>query len=210
MNTSCLIETHYLPSLEYFCTILDFDQLIIEKHEHYVKQSFRNRCYINTANGVEMLVIPLAAKHGKIPVKDVRIDNSKRWQNNHWRALQSAYANTPFFEHYADDLGKIIHSNQRFVYDLNLVLLSFCLRSLKLNTSISETVSYEKYVDKEIYDLRSVMTPKQHYSGRPFYKPVPYTRVFGSAFAENLSFVDLLFCEGPSALAILKASKKKI
>lgn len=209
-STACLIEPHYLPSLEYFCTLLRFDKLILEKNEHYIKQSFRNRCYINTANGVEMLVVPLSEKHGKIPLKDIRIDYTKKWQNNHWRGIQSAYAKAPFFEHYSDALKQIIFSDHQFLYDLNLALLSFCLRSMNLEKEISETVSYEKIFGGDIYDLRSAITPKERYSGRPYYKPMAYYQVFGSAFAENLSFVDLLFSMGPGSLAILRASQKEI
>lgn len=210
MKTTCLIEPHYLPSLEFFCALLHFDKLIIEKNEHYVKQSFRNRCYINTANGVEMLVVPLSEKHGKVPLKDIRIDYSKKWQNNHWRGIQSAYAKAPFFEHYSESLRKIIFSDHPLLADLNLALLSFCLRSMNIEMKVSETVSYEKSVGEDFYDLRSSITPKEAYSERPYYKPVPYYQVFGSAFAENLSFVDLLFSEGPRSLAILKASQKEI
>jgi hypothetical protein len=63
---------------------------------------------------------------------------------------------------------------------------------------------------EDIYDLRSAITPKEPCSDRPYYKPVPYYQVFGSAFAENLSLVDLLFSEGPGSLAILKDSRKEI
>ncbi len=210
MKTTCLIEPHYLPSLEYFCALLYFDKLILEKNEHYIKQSFRNRCYINTANGVEMLVVPLSEKHGKVPLRDIRIDYTKKWQNNHWRGIQSAYTKAPFFEHYSDALRDIIFSDHHFLHDLNLALLSFCLRNMNLEKEVSETVSYEKSLIEDIYDLRSSITPKEAYSERPYYQPVPYHQVFGSAFAENLSFVDLLFSEGPGSLAILKASQKEI
>ena len=203
-----LIEPHYLPSLEYFSALLPFEKIILEQHEHYVKQSFRNRCYINTAQGPGMLVVPLTEKHGKVLFKDVRIDYSLKWQNNHWRAIQSAYAKAPFFEHYRDELSKLIHLQVSFLFDLDRVLLSFCLRSLGLEKELSETVSYDKEVGPEISDLRSQITPKRPYSGRPFYQPKPYHQVFGNAFAGNLSLIDLLFCEGPQALTTLKASRK--
>ena len=70
---SALVELQYLPSLEYFCALQQFDAIELEGWEHYVKQSYRNRCYINTAQGVEMLIVPLTAKHGKTLIKDVRI-----------------------------------------------------------------------------------------------------------------------------------------
>lgn len=204
-----LIEPHYLPSLEYFSALLPFEKIILEKQEHYVKQSYRNRCYINTVNGPVMLVVPLTEKRGKVPFQDVRIDQSVKWQNNHWRSIQSAYAKAPFFEHYLDDLKKVIYGNHFFLLDLDHHLLSFCLRSLGLEKELSETVSYEKEVGGEISDLRSQITPKKPFSGRSYYQPQPYHQVFGNAFASNLSLIDLLFCEGPRALTLLKASRKE-
>jgi WbqC-like protein family len=204
-----LIEPHYLPSLEYFCVLLPLDKIVLEQHEHYVKQSFRNRCHINTTQGRVMLVVPLTQKHGKVQLKDIRIDNSLKWQNNHWRTIQSAYARSPFFEHYRDELNKILFGNDTYLFDLDRNLLSFCLRNLGLEKAISETVAYEKEPNSEISDLRSQITSKKPPSDRSFYQPRPYHQVFGNAFAGNLSVIDLLFCEGPGALTILKASEKK-
>jgi WbqC-like protein family len=204
-----LIELHYLPSLEYFCTLLQFDEIQLEKHEHYVKQSYRNRCHINTAHGIDMLVIPLTAKHGKTVIRDIRIDYSKKWQNNHWRTIESAYRKAPYFEYYSDDLRSILYSNKDFLFDLNLEFLSFCLKSLRFNPTLSVSVSYEKEPTSTVFDLRSQINPKNPVSERNFYKPVSYYQVFGSGFVENLSLIDLLFCEGPRAASLLLASQKE-
>jgi hypothetical protein len=79
------IEAHYLPSLEFFCAIRDFDVLRLEVSEHFVKQSYRSRCNVLTAQGGQMLSIPLTAKHGKVPLRDVQLDYNPKWQTNHWR-----------------------------------------------------------------------------------------------------------------------------
>ena len=203
---TALIELHFLPSLEYFCALQKFDQIVLEKHEHYVKQSYRSRCYINTSNGIRMLTVPLTEKSGKVFIKDVRIDYSTKWQNNQWRSLQSAYQNAPFFEHYEEELHKLIYTGYQFLFDLNLSLLSFCLKSLKSELKLSESVAYEKTPDPSIHDLRSVILAKKAYSGRSFYEPTPYQQVFGNMFVPNLSLIDLLFCEGPNAGRLIKAS----
>jgi len=205
-----LIEPHYLPCLEYFCALLPFDKLVLEKHEHYVKQGFRNRCHINTAQGPIRLVVPLTAKHHHAPFKDIRIDYRGKWQNNHWRSIQSAYAKAPFFEHYATELRTVLYRDFDFIFDLNLAVLSFCLNSLGLRKELSETKDYEREVDLQICDLRSQITSKKPYSSRAIYQPQPYHQVFGNAFASNLSLIDLLFCEGPMALSTLKASRREI
>lgn len=204
---TALIEPHFLPSLEYFCALQKFDHVILEKQEHYIKQSYRNRCYINTSNGVGMLTVPLTEKSGKVYLKDVRLDYSTKWQNNQWRTLQSAYKNAPFFEHYEGDLHKLIYKDYQFLFDLNLSLLSFCLTSLKWNLRLSESVAYEKTPESTIKDLRSLIQAKKAYSLRSYYKPAPYHQVFGNKFVPNLSLIDLLFCEGPNAGRLIRASQ---
>lgn len=207
-SASLLIDLHFLPSLEYFCALANYDEIVLEKHEHYVKQSYRNRCYVNTTQGVEMLTVPLTNKHGKVPYGDVMIDYSTRWQNVFWRTIESAYRNSPYFEHYADDLHKIIYSNKISIFDLNLELLSFCLVSLKWSQHLSVTSRYEKLVEKPFSDMRSTITTRNTYIVREFYRPTPYYQVFGNGFEENLSVLDLLFCTGPDAGRILGAMNK--
>ena len=207
---SALIELHYLPSIEYFCAIQQYNTIILEKHEHFIKQSFRNRCYILTSQGKSMLTVPLTDKHGKVLISDVRIQQTTRWQTTQWRSLVSAYAKAPYFEHYRDALEKIIFSKANFLYDLNFSLLSFCLQSLGIKIALSESVAYEKNVDLSISDLRSQINAKKDHSSRPFYRPVPYLQVFGNTFVENLSVIDLLVSEGPHSHRHLKASGKGI
>jgi hypothetical protein len=202
-----LIEPHYLPSLEYFCALLPFPKVILETSEFYVKQSDRNRCHVNTANGRGILAVPLEAPHGKVPFKDIRVERGARWRNNHWRTIQSAYAKAPFFEHYGPELKEVLYQDDVFLCDLSRGMLSFCLRNLGLKTEISESLVYEKEVGPEIFDLRAQITSKKPSSSRSIYQPVPYYQVFGSPFVSNLSLIDLLFCEGPNSLAILRASR---
>lgn len=204
--TKAIIEPHYLPCLEYFCALLKFDEVILEKHEHFIKQTFRNRCYINTAHGPERLTVPLSGRHGKIPYKDVRIDHAKNWQNQQWRTLESAYRNAPYFEHFEGELSRILYTRFEFLFDLNLSLLSFCLQSLGVNPRLGETVTYEKACTPQTFDLRSLIIPGKPYSNRGFYCPQPYYQVFGRTFVPNLSVIDLLCCEGPNSKAILLAS----
>ncbi|MDZ4785535.1 MAG: WbqC family protein [bacterium] len=208
-SKTALIELHYLPSLEYFSALLNFESIQLEQHEHYVKQSYRNRCYINTARGIEMLTVPLTNKHGKVAIKDVKIDNSLKWQSNHWRTIESAYRKAPYFEYYADELKKIIYSNYVHLFDLSFDLLSFCLKNIAFNPKLSVSVAYDKSLGSRYHDLRSVIQAKIPYSGRSYYLPISYYQVFGNQFAPNLSLIDILFCEGPRTGSLLLASRNK-
>ncbi len=206
MNKSILIEPHFLPSLEYFCAALPFEEIILESWEHFPKQTYRNRCYINTANGVKILTVPLQERQGKILMKDVKIETGKQWRNSHWRTIESAYRKAPFFDYYFGELKSILFKEHAYLIDLNHDLLSFCLRNAGVQKKISASVAYEKKGEENKTDLRSVINDKKPFALRNLYKPWPYHQVFGNDFAPNLSFVDLLFCEGPGSLSTLKAS----
>lgn len=209
-HMECLIESHFLPSIEYFCALQRFDSVILEKYEHYNKQSYRNRCYILTAQGTERLSIPVKAAHQKILITEVQVDYSIRWQTNLLRTIESAYAKAPFYEHYADDLKKEILFGHPYLFDLNTRLLSMCLQWLKWNLPLSESVSYQKDPGNRIIDLRDVISAKSNFGTRNFYRPHPYHQVFGNNFAPCLSIADLVFCAGPEAASVLAASQKKI
>ncbi|HRI78412.1 MAG TPA: WbqC family protein [Cyclobacteriaceae bacterium] len=205
-----LIESHFLPSLEFFCAILPCEKIILEKHEHFIKQSYRNRCFVLAANGVERLTVPVTEKHGKVLITRAKIDYGFRWQVNFWRTLESAYHNAPFFEHYCDDLKKEIFCHHTYLYDLNFRLLSLCLGWLKWEKSIAETVRYEKEILQPVQDMRGRISAKKDFLQREVYQPHTYQQVFGKAFVPNLSIIDLVFCEGPHAAAVLIASQKKL
>lgn len=210
MSQPILIDLHFLPSIEYFCALRSAEQIWIERSEHFVKQSYRNRCYIKTSQGVQMLNVPLINKSGRTKIDDIRIDNSLRWKNQFWRTMESGYRNSPYFEHYGDKLKEIIYSGKTFLVDLNVELLSMCLSYLKWEKQLSFTTTYNKLAGDTFFDLRSVISTRETWPQRQIYQPVSYQQVFGNSFDENLSLVDLLFCVGPQAREIVASSGKSI
>jgi hypothetical protein len=202
-----LIEAHYLPSIAYFAALQQASEIVLEKHEYYVKQSYRNRCHIVSARGRETLIVPLTSKHGKVYINEVRIDYNQKWLNNHWRAIRSAYGKAPFFEHYADELERQLLRRQTFLYDLTHDMLSMCLRWLKWDAVIKESEKFEKTPSASVFDLRSALNAKDETNLSQFYLPVTYRQVFGNTFVANASVIDLIFCTGgPEASRIIRAS----
>ena len=206
---TALIELHYLPSLAYFSAIHDYEYIIVEKYEHYEKQSFRNRCYVKGPHQIEKLIIPVTHKHGKARLIEVKPDYSQKWLNNHWRTIQSGYGKAPFFEYYAPELHEVLFKKASSLFDLNLQLMTLCLKWLKLKVAISETSVFEPMPAEGIIDLRGLLNLKKEDSCNRFYKSVEYRQVFGSKFVPNLSLIDLMFCQGPGAWDIIQSSAVK-
>ncbi|GAB2618884.1 WbqC family protein [Emticicia sediminis] len=204
---SVLIELQYLPSIEFFSCLQSFSEIIIESNENYVKQSYRNRCYILGSNKTEMLVVPVIDGNKKILIKDIRIDYSQRWDVNHWRTMSAAYGKSPFYEFYSDYFKDIYNKKHSFLWDLNFEILTMCLKLLRVNKTIRQAQSYEKEVNSTVFDARNLINPKNDTIHSQFYQPSPYQQNFGNEFVPNLSIIDLLFCRGNQASEILKKSK---
>jgi hypothetical protein len=206
---TAIIELHYLPCIAYFSALASFERIVVEKYEHYEKQTYRNRCYIKGPHQVEALTIPVTGKHQKPLVRDVRVDYSQKWLNNHLRTIQTGYGKAPYFEYFIQDLHDILLRKPVFLYDLNLALMTMCLKWLKRDVVLEETQEYVKEPSAGVTDLRGVINPKKEEACNRFYKSTEYQQVFGSMFVPNLSLMDLIFNQGPGAWAVVKASAVK-
>ena len=197
------IDLQYLPSLEYFCALLTHDEIKIEAYEYFEKQSYRNRCKIQTTNKIDTLTVPVKNGNSKVLIRDLRIDYHQDWTRRHWGAIYSAYGKSPFFEFYSDYFKTLIEKKPDFLFDLNLDLLTICLKLLRLEKTIIFTENYGKDVEN---DFRGQIHPKRSFSKNHVYKPIIYRQNFGNEFEPNLSILDLLFCQGNQALKILQES----
>jgi len=204
---SILLSTAYFPPVSCFALIKNADKILIEKEENYIKQTYRNRCRILTANGPEYLTVPvLSASFRKTPVKDVRIDYSKRWQQIHIRAFTSAYRSSAFFEFFFDPVEKLINSKETFLLDFNMKSLETVLKALKLAIPAYFTEAFQS-VTGRADDFRYSISPKKETPG--FFSPREYFQVFSNkfGFVPDLSILDLIFNAGPDSAEYLEVNR---
>lgn len=199
-----LIDLQYLPNTLYFSLLSKADKVILEKHENFVKQTYRNRTHILTPQGIDVLSVPLLGSQKKIPVSDIEIDYNQKWLNRHWRAIRSAYGKAPFFIHYSELFERQLYANHQTLFELNHNLLTLCLKFLDISTPIYFSEDYQKTPSKPIIDLRSAVHPKKTFASLPGFVFTPYQQVFGKGFVEGLSVLDLLFSEGPNSGSIIR------
>ncbi len=222
--TTALLQTTYFGPVQWYQKLKRYDHCVIEQYDSYQKQTYRNRCVIATANGLQALTVPVEVGGKKEEVREVRISDHNQWRRVHWNALQSAYSESPFFEYYADDIRPFFEQKYEFLIDFNEAIRQKMCELIDIEASVSYSSgfmvhgsgfkvhgsgfmvhgSWFRVQGSGFKDFREVIHAK-HPQDDPDFQPRSYWQVFQHryGFQPNLSILDLLFCMGPESVFYL-------
>jgi len=200
---SLLLPT-YFPSISHFAVMAQSENITFEMEDNFQKQTNRNRTYIYSPNGIQLLNIPV--KHSKTShqkTKDVLIENEFDWQKQHFKSLEAAYRSSPFFEFFEDEIIPVFEKKHTFLMDLNMEVLGITFKCLRMKLEFDNTSEYFHEIEN-ILDFRHLANGKKDINS--FER---YPQVFDDkhGFINNLSVLDLLFNEGKFAMDYLKSQK---
>ena len=196
-----LIHPTYFPSISHFVAMAKADAVTFEMEDNFQKQTNRNRMYIYSPNGIQLLNIPIKhSKEVRQKTKDVRLETAFDWQKQHFKSLEAAYRTSPFFEYYEDAITPIFTKKHTFLMDLNFETIEIVKKCLGLTFEENKTIEYFHEVPN-FDDYRILANGKK--DNATFEE---YTQVFEEkhGYLNNLSILDLLFNEGRYALEYLK------
>lgn len=207
--TTGIFSTAYFAPIHYYWHLNRMEDVVMEAHEHYVKQTWRNRCTIATANGPMTLSLPIEAgprSEVEGDIRDIRLSNHGNWQHLHWNSIESAYRSSPFFEYYQDELRPFFERKTAFLFDFNEEIRETLCGILEIQPKVRFSTEYlnEHSIPEGWLDFRSRIHPKKELQETGF-QPTPYYQVFDRKFGflPNLSILDLAFNMGPEALLYL-------
>ena len=185
-----VFPTSYFGNMSYYCSILNYDKVVIEAKENFIKQTYRNRCEILTGNGLQQLSIPVIRKSGsKTSIDEIEISNDTDWRKNHWKAIETAYSNSPYFDHYGIEVKELIYFNESNLLKFNENIHVRICKWLGIDTSFSFSEEYLLTNTTNRYNFEINQNLKN------------YIQVFENtgSFTSNLSIIDAVFCLGPMA-----------
>ncbi len=195
----------YNGPVQYFARLVKEKEIILEQYDSYAKQTYRNRCNIIGANGLLTLSVPVKRVKGtKSLLSEVRVDYHLPWNKIHWKSLVAAYASSPFFDFFRDDLVSFYEHRFEYLVDLNTGLLEKTLQLMGIQIPVRKSERFQAITsdDDPRYFIHPKLDPKE---ADPRFSPVVYHQVFEEihGFQPNLSILDLLFNEGPGSLSVL-------
>ena len=201
--STALLQTTYFGPIQWYQKLYRYDHCLIEQYDSYQKQTYRNRCVIATANGLQALTMPVEGTGEKCLVKDLRISDHNNWRRIHWNALMSAYSESPFFDYYADDIHPFFEKRYDFLIDFNEAIRQKVCELMDIHPNVSYTSDF-RHQTSDIVDFREVINAKHPQADADF-QPQRYWQVFEGkhGFQANLSVLDLLFNTGPESIFYL-------
>ena len=147
-----LLSSTYFGPIQWYQKLNRYDECLIERHESFIKQTYRNRMLIPTTNGPLALTIP-TNHNTSLAMKDIRISDHANWRHVHWNALLSAYGESPFFEYYQDDIRPFYEKKYEFLFDFNMEITEKMIELLDIRPKISVT---SEYIQNEELKVKSI------------------------------------------------------
>ncbi len=174
-------------------------ELPVWTHAPVAKRSRQNYTLLNGANSLQRMTVPTDRRSRRAYYDSVLVNYGRPWQRTHLHAYPTIYHNSPYFEHYWPELEPLLSASPERLIDYGLPLAKWIAKQLRPEAPLRlmETVDQPDY---RHWALTAHCAPEG-------FAPPDYYHLF-THDEQNVSVLDLLFCEGPQSRLILSAADR--
>ena len=217
MTTATIRTPIYLPWIPFMKQLEKSDYYVIADETQFnKKETFSTKNYIDYHGSKLLLSVPInhVGISGQRQIfSEVKIDNSHKWAEKHFKNIQHAYSFTSYFKQYKEEIKKLL-------IELLHKLLIFLMREMNINTKIIKQSELEMNPnlngEEMLIDICKKIKVDNYICGskeatfideKPFQKEsikVIYLPKFNNQeyeqFNNSLSSIDTLFKIGPEEI----------
>lgn len=228
MTTAAILQPSYLSWPGHFYWMMNCDVFIFLDDVQFTRHDWRNRNYIKTPNGKQLLTVPVHwYGNSYCPINEVAIAKGQNWAKKHLNALRSAYGKAPYFKKYFPYFEEIFSKDWHLLSDFTIKTMKDLAGFLDIKPqfvisselNIATENSTEKLVklcqavgaDTYLAGHRGYENYIEHNLFRDAgidiivkdYSPIEYPQLWGD-FIPHLSAVDLLLNCGPMSKSFIE------
>lgn len=192
---SVFLTPQFFGSILYWQHIIQNDSVYYNPSKRFIKSSRMNRTEIFTANGIQVLTVPVTGgRNIKMTYNDIKISYDIPWQKQHWHALQSAYGKSAFWEFYSHEIELCYRTKFVSLLELNMAGFALILKLLKIQKEFTPAQQTNASNTAESFLFRQEKILPVYF--QTFSHKYP--------FESDLSILDLLFNVGPRSIDYLR------
>ncbi len=226
-----ILQSNYIPWKGYFDIINKADILVLYDDMQYTKRDWRNRNIIQTYNGLQWLTIPVIVKGRYLQkIRETKIADSN-WSKKHWTRIKQNYSKSNYFEDYRDIFENIyMNCNDTYLSEVNHKFIKAIMNILDIKTDIRWSSDFDltgnktgklisickgcnadtyisgpsakDYFDEDFAKKSNINVEWMDYNNYKIYQQLH------EPFSHQVTILDLIFNEGPSAKKFMTSFKE--
>jgi len=132
MSNVVIHQPEYFPWVNLFLRMVNCDKFIFLDSVQYLRRSFQNRNIIGKDGSIFYITVPIKYAPRDTLIRDIEIDNSKKWIDDHMKKFHYCYKKAKFFKDVIFLIESEYHKYYQYLNDLNQGLIKALAKKMEI------------------------------------------------------------------------------